>query len=58
MSMKPGPSRFIEFTMLTSVKREQCLVVEVGNVCEVLKDAEEVWGIRGDVGGSWWYLKG
>lgn len=37
--------------------REQCLVVSVGDVDEVLRDAEEVWGIRGDVMGDDWYLK-
>jgi predicted amidohydrolase len=37
--------------------REQCLVVEVDDAKEVLQDAEEVWGIRGDVGSDSWYLK-
>jgi predicted amidohydrolase len=36
--------------------REQCLVVEVDNVDNVLKDAEEVWNIRRDVQRKDWYL--
>lgn len=37
--------------------REQCLVVEVEDVDEVLKDAEDLWGIRGNVFSCSWYLK-
>jgi predicted amidohydrolase len=37
--------------------REQCLVVEVTDVNDVLETAEAVWNIRADVTSESWYLK-